>query len=189
MKTFGCIQSGESSKDIIYNGTLSMPSYIREPITSITDQGALGSCVSQSLYELYAFYRQFKHEKLDISPTYSFDLRKDKSINGMQPREALSILKKNNKIESYARINNSLALKDSIIVNGGALIALPARSDKPNFWDGPSNLGYHAVCAYGFDSDYIYFKNSWGLDWAQAGCWKFPWIDFTQILEIWTILT
>ena len=133
MKTFGCIQSGESSKDIIYNGTLSMPSYVREPITPIIDQGTLGSCVSQSLYELYAFYKNFKHEKLDISPTYSFDLRKDKSINGMQPREALNILRHNNKIQSYARINNSFALKDSIIVNGGALIALPAKSDDPNF--------------------------------------------------------
>ena len=95
----------------------------------------------------------------------------------------------NNKIQSYARINNSLALKDSIIVNGGALIALPAKSDDPNFWDGSSNLGYHAVCAYGFDKDFIYFKNSWGVNWAQSGYWKFPWIDFTQILEIWTILT
>ena len=133
MKTFGCIKSGESSKDIIYKGTLSMPEYIREPITPIINQGTEGSCVSQSLYELYAFYKKFKHEKLDISPTYSFDLRKDKSINGMQPREAFSILKNNNKIKSYARINNSLALKDSIIVNGGALIALPARSDNPNF--------------------------------------------------------
>ena len=133
MKTFGCIQSGESSKDIIYNGTLSMPEYVRKPITPITDQGTKGSCVSQSLYELYAFYKNFKHEKLDISPTYSFDLRKDKSINGMQPREALDILRHNDKIKSYARINNSLALKDSIIVNGGALIALPAKSDDPNF--------------------------------------------------------
>ena len=133
MKTFGCIQSGESSKDIIYNGTLSMPEYIRKPITAIIDQGTEGSCVSQSLYELYAFYKNFKHEKLDISPTYSFDLRKDKSIDGMQPREALSILRNNNKIQSYARINNPLALKDSIIVNGGALIALPAKSDDPNF--------------------------------------------------------
>lgn len=133
MKTFGCIKSGESSKDIIYNGTLSMPEYVRKPITPIIDQGTKGSCVSQSLYELYAFYKNFKHEKLDISPTYSFDLRKDKSINGMQPREALDILRHNNKIKSYARINNSLALKDSIIVNGGALIALPAKSDDPNF--------------------------------------------------------
>ena len=133
MKTFGCIQSGESSKDIIYNGTLSMPEYIRKPITSIIDQSTEGSCVSQALYELYAFYKNFKHEKLDISPTYSFDLRKDKSINGMQPREAFSILRNNNKIQSYARINNPLALKDSIIVNGGALIALPAKSDDPNF--------------------------------------------------------
>ena len=133
MKTFGCIQSGESSKDIIYNGTLSMPEYVRKPITPITDQGTKGSCVSQSLYELYAFYKNFKHEKLDISPTYSFDLRKDKSINGMQPREALDILRHNDKIKSYARINNSFALKDSIIVNGGALIALPAKSDDPNF--------------------------------------------------------
>lgn len=133
MKTFGCIKSGENSKDIMYNGTLSMSEYVRKPITPIIDQGTKGSCVSQSLYELYVFYKNFKHEKLDISPTYSFDLRKDKSINGMQPREALDILRHNDKIKSYARINNSLALKDSIIVNGGALIALPAKSDDPNF--------------------------------------------------------
>lgn len=189
MKTFGCIQSGESSKDIIYNGTLSMPTYIRDPITSVQNQGSTGSCVAQSLYELYAFYKKFKHEKIDITPTYSFDLRKDKSVNGMRPREALQILKQTNKIESYARITNQLALRDSIVVNGGALIALPARSDNPNFWEGDSLLGGHAVCVYGFDEKYLYFKNSWGNEWANNGCWKLPWNDFIQITEIWTILT
>lgn len=189
MKTFGCIKSEENPNDIIFKGLSNLDFYKRDLLTSIKDQGSKGSCVAQSIYELYAFYKKFKNQDLDISPTYSFDRRKDKSINGMRPREAFEILKQDNKIESYAKINDLTSLKNSIIVNGGALIALNAKSDDPDFWKGSSNLGGHAVCAYGFDKDFIYFKNSWGTDWANFGCWKLPITDFNKIIEAWTILT
>lgn len=61
------------------------------------------------------------------------------------------------------------------------------------FWTRNSNtttyLDYRAVYAYVFDRDFIYFKNSWGTDWANFGCWKLPITDLNKIIEAWIILT
>lgn len=189
MRTYGCIASGNSEKDAIFHGSCQLIEYLREPLTPVIDQGAEGSCVSQALYELYAFYQEMKQKNIDINPTFCYDRRADKSLEGMMPREALEILRQEDKIHSYARITNLPSLKEAILVNGGALIAMIAKSDSNNFWEGPEILGGHAVCAYGYDSHYIYFKNSWGYDWGSNGLWKLPINQFNFITEAWTILS
>jgi C1A family cysteine protease len=41
-------------------------------------------------------------------------------------------------------------------------------------------LGGHAVCAVGYDADYVLVRNSWGEDWGIGGYFKLPW---SYILE------
>lgn len=191
MRTYGCIASGNSEKDQIFVGEADLTEYKRDPITQVIDQGNQGSCVSQAIWELYNFYTKFnaRVDEFVNRPAYLYDKRSDKSLDGMMPREAFEILKAENKIQSYARITNLLSLKKAILVNGGALIAMIARSDSNNFWEGTNILGGHAVAAIGFDNHYIYFKNSWGYDWGSNGLWKLPVEQFNIITEAWTILS
>lgn len=187
MRTYGFIKSPLGDEAIL-EGVAGLEEYKRDPITPIIDQGAEGSCVSQSIYELYAFYRKMKNLKADISATFTYDRRKDKGIEGMTVREAFDIMKTEGKINSFARINNLESLKHAVISNGGALIAMMARSIGDDFWKGDSVLGGHAVAVTGYDREGLIFKNSWGYEYGNSGMWKLPYSDFQSVIEAWTIL-
>ena len=187
MRTYGFIKSPPGDEAIL-EGVASLEEYKRDPITPVIDQGAEGSCVSQSIYELYAFYRKMKNQKLDISATFAYDRRKDKSVEGMTVREAFDIMKAEGKIDSFARINNLESLKHAVISNGGALIAMMAKSTGDDFWKGDSVLGGHAVAVIGYDKEGLIFKNSWGYGYGCEGKWRLPYSDFQSVIEAWTIL-
>lgn len=191
MRSYGCIDSGVSSEDVIFTESTDISDYKREPVTAVQDQGSEGSCVSQSLWELYNFKNKFnsKTDQFTSDPAWIFHQRKDKSLNGMTPREALEIMKSNGMISSYARITNILALKKAILANGGALIAMIAKSNDNDFWNGSSVLGGHAVAAIGFDNDNIYFKNSWGYSYGDSGMYRLPIDQFNAVTEAWTIIS
>lgn len=187
MRTYGFIKSPLGDEAIL-EGVADLEEYKRDPITPIIDQGAEGSCVSQSIYELYAFYRKMKNQKLDISATFTYDRREDKGVEGMTVREAFDIMKAENKIISFARIANIDSIKKAIVANGGALIAMMVRSTDENFWKGDSVLGGHAVAAISYDKEGFIFKNSWGCGYGCEGKWRIPYSDCNSIVEAWTIL-
>lgn len=190
MRSYGFIESGKSPDDIILTESTDTKEYKRKPVTVVQDQGSEGSCVSQSLWELYNFRSKFnpRTDQFTSDPAWVFHQRKDKSLNGMTPREALEIMKNNGMISSYARITNILALKKAILANGGALVAMIAKSDNNDFWNGSSILGGHAVAAIGYDNDNIYFKNSWGTEYGDNGEYYLPIDQFNAVTEAWTIM-
>lgn len=187
MRSYGFMKSplGDEAR---FEGISGMEEYKRDPVSPISDQGSQGSCVSQSIFELYSFYRKMKNQKVDISATFSYDRRSEKRIEGMSVREAFDIMKNEGKIFSFARIANIESIKRAIVVNGGALIAMIARSEGNSFWKGNSVLGGHAVAAISYDKEGLIFKNSWGYEYGDSGLWKIPYSEASSIIEAWTIL-
>lgn len=51
-------------------------------------------------------------------------------------------------------------------------------------------LGGHAVCAVGYDPDYVFIRNSWGEGWGLGGYFKLPWgyiLDGNLADDFWAI--
>lgn len=176
------IYEDTSKNDLdIYNRTATMP---------VVDQGQEGSCVSQTIYELYGFYcKNILNKENDINPTYVYYKRDNKNEEGMTCRNAFEILQGEGKIGSFAKINNLESVKHAVLTNGGVLLAVKVYdSSKNDFWEGRKLEGGHAICLLGFDKDYLYFKNSWGNSYGKNGRWKFPIKEFNnKVYEAWTI--
>lgn len=188
---FGYIESSNIEKYSMFSssGTSTIPnSYKLKDLGEVWDQGSKGSCVSCSISEMYNFYQISHNKTLDIPFDYLYDKREDKSIDGMMPTEGFEILKKEGKINTFSRIGTLHSLKESIIVNGPALIALIAKSNESNFWNGPEILGGHAVSVVGYDEEYLIIKNSWGITYGDMGYWYLPYSDFNKVREAWTII-
>jgi hypothetical protein len=190
MRSFGFLESGRSPNDIILSlGKSDIPKdYELKVSAKVFDQGNNGSCVSCTLTEMYNFVCKSEGRNLDIDFEYIFNKRLDKSINGMTPREGFEILKSENKIMSYARINDINTLKKSIISNGPCLIALQVKSENNDFWNGSENLGGHAVAVVGFNEDELLIKNSWGIGYGNGGYMYAPNEIFSKLYECWTII-
>jgi C1A family cysteine protease len=190
MRSFGFLESGYSDKDIILSlGSSDIPKeYEHKILSKVFDQGSNGSCVSCTITEMYNFICSSEGRNLDIDFEYIFNKRKDKSINGMTPREGFEILKSENRILSYAKINDIMTLKKSIISNGPCLIALQVRSENDDFWNGSENLGGHAVAVVGFNRDELLIKNSWGYQYGNGGYMYAPNEIFSKLYECWTII-
>lgn len=119
---------------------------------------------------------------------------------GMNYKEAFSFLENEGvdveggnkfKIESYAKVNSYLLLRQSIIVNGPCLCALPVyNSGIDDFWNPESGHldGYHAVSVVGYNNDGFILRNSWGYNYGMNGYSFLPLSDFNKIIELWTIL-
>ena len=191
MKSFGFLESGLKKDDLIYSSPskVNIPASYSLPIKApVYDQGSHGSCVSCSLAEGYYWF--MKNQMKDWKPDYEFVYREraDKSVDGMMPREAYEILRRKGLIQVFARIPNLETLKESIIINGAALIGLIAKSDSETFWKGTDVLGGHAVAVTGFNSTGLEIKNSWGTNWGRSGYTVLPYEDFSYVREAWTIL-
>lgn len=193
MRTFGWIPSKIDNSISIYKK--SDPSdqtvYKRIPVTPIIDQGQEGSCVSQTCYELYGFYKTviLGDKKNDITPTWVYKKRSNKGEEGMMCSDAFQILVKEGKIKGFAKINSLESVKHAILTFGGVLLAVKVYNSLiDDFWEGKKLEGGHAICAIGYDEDYLYFKNSWGRDYGSNGLWKFPTNKFySKVCEAWTI--
>lgn len=155
----------------------------------VYDQGSEGSCVSCAATEM-----MYLHDiQRDVKPShdfpYLFHLRRDKTVNGMNPAEAFDLLKGNGRIKAYARMRSASALRQSIITHGAAMAVFKVGNEGLRFWEGGDNLGYHAVALTGWNKDGILIKNSWGAEWGNYGFSLLPWKDFSRIIELWTILS
>lgn len=166
-----------------------LPDSYRLDTLEVYDQGADGSCVSCTATEM--MYLHDSQRGLNISHDFPalFSRRKDKSVNGMTSVEAFEMLKSDGRIQSYARMRSAGALRQSIITHGAAMAVFRVGSEEVRFWEGDGNLGYHAVALTGWTPDGLTVKNSWGIEWGNAGFSFLPWSDFNKILELWTILS
>lgn len=189
MRATGYIRSAPSDKDTIFGSKpIAIPeSYELKDLCGVVDQGNIGCCVSCVCKEMLSHLNRF-NKGAGISFDYLYRRRKDKSIDGMSPREAFEILKADGRIKTYAKVSSELFVKPAIIANGPVLIALPVRSTSDNFWEGNQNLGGHAVAVVGYDKNSLTIKNSWGMSYGINGFAKFPMSKFGLIMEAWTIL-
>lgn len=80
----------------------------------------------------------------------------------------------NHKIDGYATITTWDGLKDAIYNYGCALIAVNLYENMENNGKtGPlpdpkgSPIGSHALCAVGYDENYVYFLHSWRCGWSK----------------------
>lgn len=155
----------------------------------VYDQGSEGSCVSCAATEMMYIHDMQRNVKPSHDFPLLFHCRKDKSVNGMNPTEAFDILRGNGRIKAYARMRSAAALRQSIITHGAAMAVFKVGSTGTRFWEGDAELGYHAVALTGWTPDGLTVKNSWGIEWGNAGFSFLPWSDFNKILELWTILS
>lgn len=194
MRGLGFIESGVSKNDIIYGSMYGVPeSVIPEEYEvkdqyRVIDQGNIGCCVSCAAMEMLHTKCRYNKTKKPSNYRFIFDLRADKSVDGMMPREAFEILKKEGYISLYAKINSEIAMKQSIIANGPAMIGLIVRSNGDEFWRGSDNLGGHAVAVVGYDKYGYIIKNSWGTMFGNGGYITLPYSDFKVVREAWTII-
>jgi hypothetical protein len=81
----------------------------------------------------------------------------------------------NHKIDGYATITTWEGLKDAIFNYGCAIIAVNLYDNMENngktgvLPDPKGNpIGSHALCAFGYDENYVYFLHSWRSGWSKV---------------------
>lgn len=186
----GFIESGVNPNDAIYAAPkIELPkSYELKEQLRVYDQGNKGSCVSCTVAEMFNFYCKSKGRESTIGFEYIYDNRADKTIDGMMPREAFEILKRESRIDLFARVTSLDALKKSVLVNGAALIAMNVFSYNDDFWNGDEFMGGHAVAVVGYDETGLIIKNSWGTGFGRGGYAILPYGKFNKVREAWTLL-
>lgn len=191
MYSLGCFETPNIESYGLYQGSGSTipDEYEIKDIGEVIDQGKEGSCVSCSLFEMYGFYCLGKGKTVDIPYTYTYDNRKDKSLDGQDPGEAFTFMKEQGKIQVFSRIPTLDSLKEAIIANGPCMICMIAKSGDNDFWEGLEILGGHAVSVIGYTKRSLIIKNSWGYGYGESGIWYLPYSEFRVVLEAWTIIT
>lgn len=185
---FGYIESEITGHEKTYEAhSPILIEYKVKDLLPVIDQGERGICCSAVCAEIQNIINKYTH-KGNIKIDYVYNKRIDKSIDGMSPKEAFEILKENGYISDYARITNLHSLKDSILVNGPALLALPVYSENADFWNGDVYKGGHAVSAVGFNDLGFLIKNSWGWEWNDGGYTLLPYSEFHKTSEAWCVL-
>lgn len=193
MRSYGFIKSLEDKRDVIFGSSNPLPEeYMLSNVPGIYDQGALPICAAISLSTILNWQRESKGDKKKLDYMDIFNLREDKTMNGMIPRQALSALKKQGvegyKIGSYARVITSNSAKAAVLLNGPVMVGLNAH-DCDEFWKECGVVqGGHAVVFTGWNKDGFILQNSWGYSWGDGGTMLFPFEDWKYVLECWTIM-
>lgn len=192
MRAYGCLSTEHIEKYQVYDQIGPIPAeYTIKDLGEVINQGNKGCCVSCSIYEMYNFYCLSAGKKLDIKYDYTYNNRKDKSIDGQSVGEAFTFMRDNNHIKVFSRISTIDSLKTSIVTNGPAALAMIVRdASRDDFWHGDDTqpIG-HCVAAVGYDRDSIIIKNSWGYEYGNNGLYNIPVKEFNKIVkEVWTII-
>ena len=171
-------------------------------LSPITDQGSTNMCVTHALACFLNWVTDMKlktskkDNKIDLEQIYSARADK-KNDNGMSIKEALSLTRTHGikslsgiiKISDFAMIGSMQILKQAIVANGPALIALPVYdSSRNDFWNGAELEGGHCVAVVGYDKNGFIIRNSWGRSYGRNGYWTLPYSDFKKVREIWTCI-
>jgi hypothetical protein len=196
------------------------PPYCFHKMQEVRSQGHQGSCTSMALASVkewhekkdlgrdMSFSPQFLHNFLS-QPESSTSVRNgmkvlmDKGICQEQefryglkhphpPSEEVLQGALNFRIAAYARIKTIAGLKQSIYVNGPAVVVIPVFNHSLFMWkpekdkDGQRIIGYHAMAVQGYNQVGIFIRNSWGKGWGYEGNTFMFWSDFVHIAELWT---
>lgn len=193
MVSYGFIKSPPDSRDIVFNMATVVPDkYLLQNVPNVVDQGADPICAAISLSHIINWQERAKAGKDAVTARSIYSLRKDQSMRGMIPREALKSLKNEGtggyNIKAYSRIVNPDSAKAAIQVNGPIMICVYAY-DTDCFWrPHGKTLGGHAVIFTGWSKDGFVLQNSWGTSWGTNGKMTFPYDDWKYVIESWTII-
>ena len=86
------------------------------------------------------------------------------------------------KIASYAKIENDLAVKYAIVMFGPVVGGFPVYSgSNPQFWRKAGSFqGGHAVTLVGYNQNGLIIRNSWGTSWGNRGHVLCPYDEFSK---------
>lgn len=114
----------------------------------------------------------YNFEKSWLTSKVSTCVGKDSYPSG---REACKEEAAHHKVDGYAQIWSFEALKDAIYNYGCAVVAVDIHSNydehgKQGVFPEPNHdvVGSHALCAIGYDENYVYVLHSW-RDWSKIG--------------------
>lgn len=218
----GAILSQKDSRDYIYDLiATNLPtdeSYLipEEYVFPIRNQGSEGSCVAFASAHIKEIQELLDTStKEHISPRFLYNLRINKSLEGMFIRNVYSILLNkgsltekevpyenrnyvatksdldkafSKRIKGYARLFSIEAYKQALLKKRPILIVLAVKSFDKEFWKGKDDFGYHAVSVVGWNKDGFIVRNSWGTYWGDKGYTLLPYSDIGLVKEAWTFL-
>lgn len=196
----GYIQSPRDDRDAVLTlrGDALPDEYVIKDMGSIYDQGNEPLCAAVCLATILDWKRKARsmgEDKGWIDPRDIYDMREDKSMEGMILRDAIKAIKRNGvdgeTIKSYARIEDPVSAKVAITLNGPLIIGTRTFNIH-DFWKptgDQANVGGHAVLLTGYRKDGFVLRNSWGSDWAYGGETTMPFEDWEYVLESWTIVS
>ena len=161
---------------------------LSEQTRPMIDQGNQGICVSVALGDMITFWSKTRNQETIVHTDYFYKRREDKTKDGMTPREAFEIGKKDFGYKMFAKIQDPLTMRKAIISNGPCMICLPCYNGDTEFWKGYELQGGHAVVLTGFDKSGFILKNSWGWQYGNAGYTHFQEEDWKYLYEAWTLI-
>jgi len=171
-------------------------------LPEVENQGHTNMCVTYSLaahldWNCNVDSGSENNRNNHINKQEIYAVRSIPGDRGMSFKEALNYVKKhgvksdrgNIKIEKYAMIKSELALKHALLLNGPCIGGLMVKNpESKEFWNGPKNLGGHAIAIVGYNKEGFIIRNSWGKTYGNQGYWVLKYGDFLKILECWTII-
>lgn len=191
---------------------------MRDEILAVRNQGQDGACVAftASCIKEVQERRDINFNEY-MSPQFIYLNREDKKTEGMYPRDLMRILTNigsipetmmpyqktttitssmissasNYRIKGYAAITTIDGLKDSLVKNGPALLAIPVYNYGEHLWeqrDGDYFRGGHAVAIVGWNDEGFIVRNSWGASWNGDGHTIFPFSHWGLQWELWTTI-
>ena len=167
----------------------------------VINQGEDSICVPCSVSTYLNWKENLKSGEVKDNKVSLFEIYDSRETDGegMTFKDAFKYLKHKGvsskagklKISAYGKINNPLALKYAIVMNGPCFGALPVYSDDYDFWNkkpGDTLLGYHAISIIGYDEEGFFIRNSWGTSFGDRGYTKIKNSEINEMLELWTII-
>lgn len=167
----------------------------------VIDQGSQSICVPCTISAFLNWRENLKDGKIRDNNISLHDIYNSRGNGGegMTYKDAFKYLSTNGvkskngilKIHMYGKINNIIALKHAIVLNGPCFGALPVYSSDDDFWNekiGDRLMGYHAISIVGYDEEGFFIRNSWGVDFGDNGYTHIKNSDMDKMLELWTII-
>ena len=159
-RAYGYVPSPRDDRDIFFQPMGATPEeYVLENVPGPFDQGMAPICAAVTLGTITGWQQGVRGLKPNLDFFEIYDLRDDKNMEGMVPRQALSAFKKQGvdgyKIKAYARIDSVAAANTTLV---------------------------------GWKKEGFILQNSWGYSFGTGGRIIFPFEDWKHVMEAWTIM-
>lgn len=189
---------------------------MRDSLKVVRDQGSEGTCAAFTASCIKEYQEYFDTNFTDyMSPRFIYSNRINQDSEGMYPRDVMKILHtvgsvpettvpydvtkfnideyldiaNKYKIKAYASIKTIDGLKQSLITNGPALLAVPVYNYGVHMWkqfNHESLKGGHAMTIVGWNNEGFIVRNSWGKKWQDNGYTIFPYEHWGMQWEVWS---